>query len=82
VATDVGAGSEGTPGKTTDTLGILGIMGAALADSVNPCAILVLVILLSFISLYHESRKRLILSAALPLFFRYFSLIFWLVSEL
>lgn len=43
---------------------VVGIMGAALADSVNPCAISVLVILLSFISLYHESRKRLILSAA------------------
>lgn len=55
-----GSGGAGTIGYG-DTLGI---MGAALADSVNPCAILVLVILLSFISLYHESRKRLILSAA------------------
>ena len=53
-------GAAGTVGAA-DTLGI---MGAALADSVNPCAILVLVILLSFVSLYHESRKRLILSAA------------------
>jgi cytochrome c biogenesis protein CcdA len=45
-------------------MGMMGIVGAALADSINPCAILVLVILLSFISLYHESRTRLILSAA------------------
>lgn len=56
--------SAGLTGSMSDTMGMLGIMGAALADSVNPCAILVLVILLSFISLYHESRKRLILSAA------------------
>ena len=75
VATDVGAGSEGTPGKITDTLGVLGIMGAALADSVKPCAILVLVILLSFISLYHESRKRLILSAASFIFSVFFTYI-------
>ena len=56
--------SAGLTDGRSDTMGMLGIMGAALADSVNPCAILVLVILLSFISLYHESRKRLILSAA------------------
>jgi cytochrome c biogenesis protein CcdA/glutaredoxin len=58
---DAGAG---TIGNVSDTIGMMGIMGAALADSVNPCAILVLVILLSFISLYHKSRRRLILSAA------------------
>ena len=57
-------GGAGLLTSSPDTMGMLGIMGAALADSVNPCAILVLVILLSFISLYHESRKRLILSAA------------------
>ncbi len=54
----------GSGAGTVGAVDTLGIMGAALADSVNPCAILVLVILLSFISLYHESRKRLILSAA------------------
>ena len=58
------ADSPGGAAGTLSTPDIAGIMGAALADSVNPCAILVLVILLSFISLYHDSRKRLILSAA------------------
>lgn len=57
-------GAAGTIRGPADQAGLLGVIGAALADSVNPCAILVLVILLSFISLYHESRKRLILSAA------------------
>jgi thiol-disulfide isomerase/thioredoxin len=58
------ADSPGAAAGSLSTPDIAGIMGAALADSVNPCAILVLVILLSFISLYHESRKRLIVSAA------------------
>lgn len=58
------SGGAGMIGTGPDTMGMAGIMGAALADSVNPCAILVLVILLSFISLYHESRRRLIISAA------------------
>ena len=57
-------GGAGLTGNAPDQLGLMGVLAAALADSVNPCAILVLVILLSFISLYHESRKRLILSAA------------------
>ena len=63
----VAAAEQGNAGLTdsrSDTMGLLGIMGAALADSVNPCAILVLIILLSFVSLYHESGKRLIFSAA------------------
>lgn len=55
---------DGAAAGTLSSMDLLGIMGAALADSVNPCAILVLVILLSFISLYHENRRRLILSAA------------------
>lgn len=54
------AGGAGLLG-TSDTLGI---MGAALADSVNPCAILVLVLLLTFTSFIQESRKRLIWTAA------------------
>ncbi|MBV5350504.1 hypothetical protein JZU71_05145, partial [bacterium] len=58
------ADSPGAAAGSLSTPDIAGIMGAALADSVNPCAILVLVILLSFISLYHDSRKRLIISAA------------------
>ncbi len=57
-------GNAGLTDSRSDTMGMMGIVGAALADSVNPCAILVLVILLSFVSLYHESRKRLIFSAA------------------
>ncbi len=61
-------GHPGLLGFSADTAGLLGIAGAALADSVNPCAILVLVILLSFISLYHENRKRLIMSAATFIF--------------
>ena len=43
---------------------LAGIMGAALADSVNPCAILVLVMLLTFTSINQESSKRLIWTAA------------------
>ena len=64
IAETVEQSGAGLTGNSPDTTGMLGIIGAALADSVNPCAILVLVILLSFISLYHESRKRLIVSAA------------------
>lgn len=64
LAESVDTSGEGALGSTSDTMGFLGIMGAALADSVNPCAILVLVILLSFVSLYHENRKRLMISAA------------------
>jgi len=62
--TAVDTGGAGSLTTASDPMGLMGIMGAALADSINPCAILVLVILLSFISLYHESKKRLILSAA------------------
>ena len=60
----VDSGGAGSLTAASDPMGLMGIMGAALADSINPCAILVLVILLSFISLYHESKKRLIFSAA------------------
>ncbi len=51
------AGAE-TAGVNNDKLSIIAIAGAAVVDSINPCAIAVLLILLGALMLASESKKR------------------------
>lgn len=61
------------------------MMPAALADSINPCAFAVMLLLLSAILSRHQTRKKTLLAGllfALAVFVSYFAMWLWLFSAL
>lgn len=75
---DNGNQKQAVPSLSSDSASIKAIFLTALVDSINPCAIMVLVILLSSLIVYQkENRKRLIATAAsfiLAVYITYFAI--------